>query len=108
MGNSQAAPGEGKVEVTGLWVYPVKSCRGIALDEATLNAYGFEHDREWMVVTEQARDNMRSFVSLRQVPRMALIVPHFEVTSLFFFSSLLGWSQARPFTKRLCRRSTCA
>ena len=75
MGNQAA----GKVEVTGLWVYPVKSCRGIALDEARLNKYGFEHDREWMVVTEQARDNLRSFVTLRQIPRMALVVPRFEV-----------------------------
>ena len=78
MGN-QAATATGKVEVTGLWVYPVKSCRGIALDEARLNKYGFEHDREWMVVTEQARDNLRSFVTLRQIPRMALVVPCFEV-----------------------------
>lgn len=77
MGN-QAPTATGKVEVTGLWVYPVKSCRGIALDEARLNKYGFEHDREWMVVTEQARDNLRSFVTLRQIPRMALVVPRFE------------------------------
>jgi uncharacterized protein YcbX len=77
MGNQAATAG--KVEVTGLWVYPVKSCRGIALDEARLNKYGFEHDREWMVVTEQARDNLRSFVTLRQIPRMALVVPCFEV-----------------------------
>lgn len=73
-----------EVEVTGLWVYPVKSCRGIALDEGHLNRYGFVHDREWMVVTQQLRDHYRSFVTMRQIPRMALITTRFDVRPSYF------------------------
>lgn len=56
------------VEITGLNIYPVKSCRGIALREALLTARGLEHDREWMVVDYAGR-----FVTQRQLPRLALI-----------------------------------
>src|ERR1041385_6302750 len=56
------------VHVTGLNVYPIKSCRGIALREATLTPRGLEHDREWMVVDITGR-----FVTQRQLPSMALI-----------------------------------
>jgi len=51
-------------------VYPVKSCRGIAVDEWRLEDAGFEHDREWMVVTPEGR-----FLTQRELPRMALVVP---------------------------------
>jgi uncharacterized protein len=54
--------------VASLHVYPVKSCRGIALQEARLTPAGIEHDREWMVVSPEGR-----FVTQRELPRMALI-----------------------------------
>ncbi len=56
--------------VTGLYVYPVKSCRGIALEQATLDARGIVHDREWLVVDDASR-----FLTQREVPRLALIRP---------------------------------
>ncbi|HEY6169873.1 MAG TPA: MOSC N-terminal beta barrel domain-containing protein [Verrucomicrobiae bacterium] len=56
------------VHVTGLNVFPVKSCRGIALREALLTARGLEHDREWMIVDAAGR-----FLTQRQLPRLALI-----------------------------------
>lgn len=33
-----------------LWIYPIKSCRGVALDDVALLASGLEHDREMMIV----------------------------------------------------------
>jgi uncharacterized protein len=42
--------------VSGLYVYPVKSARGIALQEAVLSDRGIAHDRRFMVVDE--RGNM--------------------------------------------------
>ena len=57
-----------RVSITGLFIYPVKSCRGIGLREAMLTPRGLEHDREWMVVDYAGR-----FVTQRQLPRMALI-----------------------------------
>jgi uncharacterized protein YcbX len=54
--------------VTALNVYPVKSCRGIALAAARIGAAGFDHDRRWLVVTPDGR-----FVTQRDRPRLALV-----------------------------------
>lgn len=54
--------------VTALNIYPVKSCRGIALDHATVEPTGFTHDRQWMIVRPDGR-----FVTQREEPRLALI-----------------------------------
>ncbi len=58
----------GTAELTGLFIYPVKSCRGIALREGRVTARGLDHDREWMIV-----DGAGNFLTQRQHPRMALI-----------------------------------
>ena len=49
-------------------IYPVKSCRGIALAEARLHDTGLADDRHWMLVRPNGR-----FVTQRELPRMALI-----------------------------------
>jgi uncharacterized protein YcbX len=54
--------------VAALNIYPVKSCRGIALEAARLGAAGFDDDRHWMLVRPGGR-----FVTQRELPRMALI-----------------------------------
>ncbi|MGH8798832.1 MAG: MOSC domain-containing protein [Casimicrobiaceae bacterium] len=54
--------------IAGLFVYPVKGCRGIALPSARLTERGIEHDREWMVVDVAGR-----FVTQRTEPRLASI-----------------------------------
>jgi uncharacterized protein len=60
----------GVITVTGLHTYPIKSCAGVSLTEARVTPRGLEHDRDFMLV-----DDDGSFVSQRQVPKMALIVP---------------------------------
>jgi len=57
------------ITLAELHLYPVKSCRGIAVADALLTAAGLEHDREWMVVTPEGR-----FVTQRQEPRLARVV----------------------------------
>ena len=59
--------------VAGLWVYPVKSCAGVQVQEALLLDTGLEFDRAWMVV-----DAHGVFLSLRELPRMALIQPQLK------------------------------
>jgi len=54
--------------VSGLAVYPVKSCRGIELEEAMVGATGFDLDRQWMVVDADGR-----FLSQREAPELAQI-----------------------------------
>ncbi len=58
------------VTVSHLNVYPVKSCRGIPLGTATLDRWGIQQDRNWMVVDAEGR-----FVSQRTHPRLALVEP---------------------------------
>lgn len=55
-----------------IWCYPVKSCAGIPLERAKVGPRGIHLDRHWMLVDPDGR-----FVSQRQLPRMALIRPHF-------------------------------
>ncbi len=56
------------ITLAALHVYPVKSCRGLALDGARLAAAGLEHDREWMIVGPDGR-----FVTQREEPRLARV-----------------------------------
>ena len=67
--------------LSDITLYPIKSCAGISLREAILTRSGLmsEHvyDREWMVVDEHGR-----FLTQREYPRMALIVPRIKATTL--------------------------
>jgi uncharacterized protein len=54
--------------ITALNIYPVKSCRGIALQQAQILSDGFAQDRRWLLTNEQGR-----FLTQREVPRLALI-----------------------------------
>eukprot|EP00850_Spirogloea_muscicola_P015328 SM000116S24249 [mRNA] locus=s116:408819:411005:+ [translate_table: standard] len=56
--------------VASLFVYPVKSCRGLSLPRAHLATSGFAWDRQWMVVNERGR--MRT---QRTDPALALVRP---------------------------------
>ncbi|WP_120971460.1 MOSC N-terminal beta barrel domain-containing protein [Comamonas sp. lk] len=57
-------------QIAQLWIYPVKSCAGIAVQQAQLSRHGLQWDRHWMVVDEQGE-----FLTQRTHPRMALIRP---------------------------------
>lgn len=54
--------------ITALNVYPIKSCKGIALQSATVLDTGIEHDRQWLIVKPNGQ-----FVTQREIPRLALI-----------------------------------
>ncbi|KAK1947763.1 Mitochondrial amidoxime reducing component 2 [Phytophthora citrophthora] len=58
-------------KVTGLFVYPVKSCAGVALENVQLTPKGLLHDREWVII-DGDRDK---FVTQRRYPKLALIHP---------------------------------
>ena len=63
--------------LTQLVLYPIKSCAGIAVPAATVHHSGLSalgvSDREWMLVDQDGR-----FLTQREYPRMALIVPRVE------------------------------
>ena len=54
--------------VSRLFVYPIKSCRGIAVDRVELGPRGFGWDRRYLLV-----DAAGGFLSQRRHPHMALI-----------------------------------
>ncbi|WP_460997337.1 MOSC domain-containing protein [Simiduia litorea] len=54
--------------VTDLFIYPVKSLRGIRLERAQLDIRGLEDDRRWMII-----DDNNKFVTQRRLPTMALV-----------------------------------
>jgi hypothetical protein len=54
--------------VRGLFVYPVKGCRGISLERAQVEERGFAHDRRWMFVNE-----VDLFVTQRTAPGLARV-----------------------------------
>jgi len=72
-----AAPTDVSARIDQLWIYPVKSCAGISLQEAELTETGLAYDRSWMVVDAQGE-----FVTQRELPRMALIQPAFKLGQL--------------------------
>ncbi|CAH3140548.1 unnamed protein product [Pocillopora meandrina] len=59
--------------VSSLIIYPVKSCKGIRVDNAKCFKEGMEYDRRWILLDEND-----IFISQRVDPKLALVVPHFE------------------------------
>ena len=43
------------MKLGGLHIYPIKSCRGLALTTANVKRRGLEHDRRWMIVDAHGR-----------------------------------------------------
>ena len=54
--------------VSGLTIFPVKSCGGIELKNAFLDVRGFRFDRRWMIADQAGR-----FLTQREHPRLSLI-----------------------------------
>lgn len=66
-----------QISIRGLYIYPIKSCAGIALDHAELKPAGLAQDRRWMLVNEQGR-----FVTQREQGRLALVAPMLQGAGL--------------------------
>jgi uncharacterized protein YcbX len=54
--------------VAELYIYPIKSLRGISVKSALVTDRGFKHDRRWMLI-----DHFGNFMTQREYPQMALI-----------------------------------
>jgi uncharacterized protein YcbX len=60
------------MRLSQIFIYPIKSARGIAVPETQVLSSGLRQDRRWMVVDEHGM-----FLSQRKLPRMVLIEPRF-------------------------------
>jgi len=63
--------------ISDIFVYPIKSMRGTAVEEASVCGYGFEHDRRWMLVDANSK-----MITQRECPRLATLYPHVENSCL--------------------------
>jgi uncharacterized protein YcbX len=71
-GTGKLSPGPAMTPtIGGLYVYPVKSCKGLYGRTAQLTPRGLLHDREWMIV--EASSAPARFVTQREGSRLALI-----------------------------------
>jgi uncharacterized protein len=66
------------LEVSELYIYPIKSLGGIPVTSAKVTDRGFQFDRRWMLV-----DNNNCFLSQREFPQMALLQVELNDDSLF-------------------------
>lgn len=55
-----------------IYLYPIKSCAGIRVDQWPVTNKGLQYDRQWMIV-----DQNDQFLSQRKLPKMALIQSQF-------------------------------
>ncbi|KAG0582091.1 hypothetical protein KC19_3G033400 [Ceratodon purpureus] len=58
----------GEAVVKALFIYPVKSCRGIAVPHAAITPTGFKWDRQWMIVNQNGK-----LLTQRAVKKLALV-----------------------------------
>lgn len=56
------------MQLTDLYLYPLKSCAPLAVDDARVEARGLAGDRRWMIVDAENR-----FITARQFPRITLL-----------------------------------
>ena len=58
----------GQIELSGIYVYPVKSLRGVSLHDAALDDGRLSGDRDWLLVNHAGR-----FMHLRDYPQMTRV-----------------------------------
>jgi len=87
-----------RIRLTGLYVYPIKSCGGVAVGEWEVDEHGLRHDRRWMLVDETGL-----FISQRELPRMALIQVRIEHDGLIVDAPGMS-SLAVPFRSEAGQR----
>lgn len=73
------------LQVSRLFIYPVKSLGGISVNSALLAERGFQYDRRWMLIDAQDQ-----FMTQREYPQMALMQTNItdEGISLFHMDNI--------------------
>ncbi|MCM0060441.1 MAG: MOSC domain-containing protein [Algoriphagus sp.] len=72
-----------RIFVQNLYLYPIKSLGGIAVQEALVEERGFQYDRRWMLV-----DQSGEFLTQRQHPQLALLQVALGESELSVFSKV--------------------
>ena len=70
------------VQLAGLFVYPIKACAGIALQESDVVERGLAFDRRYVLVDESGK-----FITQREAPRLCLVQTAFDAERLLVSSA---------------------
>jgi uncharacterized protein YcbX len=70
------------MHVSDLYIYPIKSCRGIQLSQAEVTAKGLLWDREMMLVDANGK-----FITQREYPQLATVSVTITVDNFFLKTS---------------------
>jgi uncharacterized protein YcbX len=81
------------LQISGLYIYPIKSLPGILLTEALVTPTGFQHDRRWMLVDEN-----NIFISQRESAEMTQLLVSIENDGLLVTHKTKGHALKIPFT----------
>ncbi len=73
------------MQVSALYIYPIKSCGGLARGMMEIGKNGPVNDREWMIVDESG-----TFLTQRELPPMALIQPSLTAKHLIITAPNMG------------------
>ena len=80
------------LQISGLYIYPIKSLPGISLTQARVTDRGFEHDRRWMLVDEN-----NIFLTQRLLPGMTQLPLSLEKEGIRVTNKANGDSFLVPF-----------
>jgi hypothetical protein len=80
------------LQVSALYIYPIKSLGGISLNQSQVTDRGLQYDRRWMLV-----DGKGVFLSQRKLPQMALLQVSMEATGLVVSHKKNGATITIPF-----------
>lgn len=75
------------IKLSQIVIYPVKSLKGIELDESVVTEKGLLYDRHWMIVNPKGM-----FITQRQFPQMALLHTHMTNDYLMIINQQSGQS----------------
>jgi uncharacterized protein len=73
------------IKVANTYLYPIKSCGGMSVDQVTFSEFGIAHDREMMLV-----DDENTFLSQRQHAELALAQTNLESDQLVVNAPHMG------------------
>ncbi|KAL9650637.1 hypothetical protein ABK040_016354 [Willaertia magna] len=62
-------------QIKKLIIYPIKSAKGIEVQEWPISKYGLLYDRYWMIVKE----NTMKLISQREIPKMCLLETNLKI-----------------------------
>eukprot|EP00008_Paramoeba_atlantica_P011388 CAMPEP_0201492902 /NCGR_PEP_ID=MMETSP0151_2-20130828/35249_1 /ASSEMBLY_ACC=CAM_ASM_000257 /TAXON_ID=200890 /ORGANISM="Paramoeba atlantica, Strain 621/1 / CCAP 1560/9" /LENGTH=359 /DNA_ID=CAMNT_0047879981 /DNA_START=38 /DNA_END=1117 /DNA_ORIENTATION=+ len=70
----------GEMTISGISVYPIKSCAAMNVQEWQIDGKGLLYDRRWMVVAETVNgDGQHPLVSQRSNPSLSQVHPQLEI-----------------------------